>query len=129
MSLMITSLLIIANFLFANNEIYHHVNIKFDYDNQLLELFQLDIPIDHYQRNKDNSIDIVLSTSEITILIQNGINFEVIQDDLTNYFINRSQPSVQRDFPLGSMLGNYTLNEAINQMDTLFTLYPEFVRQ
>ena len=54
---MITSLLIIANFLFANNEIYHHVNIKFDYDNQLLELFQLDIPIDHYQRNKDNSID------------------------------------------------------------------------
>ena len=129
MSLMITSLLIIANFLFANNEIYHHVNIKFDYDNQLLELFQLDIPIDHYQRNKDNSIDIVLSTSEITILIQNGINFEVIQDDLTNYFINRSQPSVQRDFPLGSMLGNYTLNEAINQMDTLFTLYPEFVSQ
>ena len=126
---MITSLLIIANFLFANNEIYHHVNIKFDYDNQLLELFQLDIPIDHYQRNKDNSIDIVLSTSEITILIQNGINFEVIQDDLTNYFINRSQPSVQRDFPLGSMLGNYTLNEAINQMDTLFTLYPEFVSQ
>ena len=129
MSLMITSLLIIANFLFANNETYHHVNIKFDYDNQLLELFQLDIPIDHYQRNKDNSIDIVLSTSEITILIQNGINFEVIQDDLTNYFINRSQPSVQRDFPLGSMLGNYTLNEAINQMDTLFTLYPEFVSQ
>ena len=27
------------------------------------------------------------------------------------------------------MLGNYTLNEAINQMDTLFTLYPEFVSQ
>ena len=54
MSLMITSLLLIANFLFANNEIYHHVNIKFDYDNQLLELFQLDIPIDHYQRNKVN---------------------------------------------------------------------------
>ena len=117
------------NFLVAEYEIYHHIRINLDYNDQLLELFELGIPIDHHQRNKDNSIDIILSTSEKNILLQNDINFEVIQQDLTNYFLNRSQPSVDRDFPLGSMLGNYTLVEAVNQIDTLFNLYPDFVSE
>ena len=114
------------NFLFANPEIHKHVKINLYFTNQLLEL---GIPLDHYQKNKDNSLDIILSTSEIGILMNNGIEFEVIQDDITNYYLSRSRPSINRDFSLGSMLGNYTLQEAINQMDTLSILYPNFVSE
>jgi len=114
------------NFLFANPEIHKHVKINLYFTNQLLEL---GIPLDHYQKNKDNSLDIILSTSEIGILMNNGIEFEIMQHDITNYYLSRSRPSINRDFSLGSMLGNYTLQEAINQMDTLSILYPNFVSE
>ena len=92
-------------------------------------MLELGIPLDHYQKNKDNSLDIILSTSEIGILMNNGIEFEIMQHDITNYYLSRSRPSINRDFSLGSMLGNYTLQEAINQMDTLSILYPNFVSE
>ncbi len=114
------------NFLFANPEIHKHVKINLYFTNQLLDL---GIPLDHYQKNKDNSLDIILSTSEIGILMNNGIEFEIMQHDITNYYLSRSRPSINRDFSLGSMLGNYTLQEAINQMDTLSILYPNFVSE
>ena len=114
------------NFLFANPEIHKHVKINLYFTNQLLEL---GISLDHYQKNKDNSLDIILSTSEIGILMNNGIEFEIMQHDITNYYLSRSRPSINRDFSLGSMLGNYTLQEAINQMDTLSILYPNFVSE
>ena len=126
MYLKIVIFYITFNFLFANPEIHKHVKINLYFTNQLLEL---GIPLDHYQKNKDNSLDIILSTSEIGILMNNGIEFEIIQDDITNYYLSRSRPSINRDFSLGSMLGNYTLQEAINQMDTLSILYPNFVSE
>ena len=126
MYLKIVIFYITFNFLFANPEIHKHVKINLYFTNQLLEL---GIPLDHYQKNKDNSLDIILSTSEIDILMNNGIEFEIIQDDITNYYLSRSRPSIDRDFSLGSMLGNYTLQEAINQMDTLSILYPNFVSE
>ena len=129
MYLKIILFFITFNFLFAEKEIYQHIKINLHHTDQLLELYELGIPLDHYQKNKDNTLDIVLSTSEKNILVQNGINFQVIQDDLTNYYLNRSQPNVDRDFPLGSMLGNYTLLEAMNQMDTLSMLYPSFISE
>jgi len=129
MHLKIIFFFITLNYLIAEQEIYQHVKINLHNTDQLQELYELGIPLDHYQKNKDNTLDIVLSTSEKNILVQNGINFQVIQDDLTNYYLNRSQPNVDRDFPLGSMLGNYTLLEAMNQMDTLSMLYPSFVSE
>ena len=129
MYLKIIFFFITFNFLFAEKEIYQHIKINLHHTDQLLELYELGIALDHYQKNKDNTLDIVLSKSEKNILVQNGINFQVIQDDLTNYYLDRSQPNVDREFPLGSMLGNYTLLEAINQMDTLSMLYPSFVSE
>ena len=129
MYLKIILFFITFNFLFAEKEIYQHIKINLHHTDQLLELYELGIPLDHYQKNKDNTLDIVLSKSEKNILVQNGINFQIIQDDLTNYYLDRSQPNVDREFPLGSMLGNYTLLEAINQMDTLSILYPSFVSE
>ena len=129
MHLKIIFFFITLNYLIAEQEIYQHVKINLHNTDQLQELYELGIPLDHYQRNKDNTLDIVLSKSEKNILVQNGINFQVIQDDLTNYYLDRSQPNVDRDFPLGSMLGNYTLLEAMNQMDTLSMLYPSFVSE
>ena len=129
MYLKIIFFFITFNFLFAEKEIYQHIKINLHHTDQLLELYELGIALDHYQKNKDNTLDIVLSKSEKNILVQNGINFQVIQDDLTNYYLDRSQPNVDREFPLGSMLGNYTLLEAINQMDTLSILYPSFVSE
>ena len=129
MYLKIILFFITFNFLFAEKEIYQHIKINLHHTDQLLELYELGIPLDHYQKNKDNTLDIVLSKSEKNILVQNGINFQIMQDDLTNYYLDRSQPNVDREFPLGSMLGNYTLLEAINQMDTLSILYPSFVSE
>ena len=121
--------LFMFNSLYAEQEIFQHIKINLYGNNQFIQLYELGIPLDHYKKNKDNTIDIILSESEKYILVDNGINFEVIQDDLTSYYLSRSEPSIDRDFLLGSMLGNYTLEEAINQMDTLSMLYPNFVSE
>ena len=77
----------IFNSLFAEQEIFQHVKINLDGNNQIKQLYELGIALDHYKKNKDNTIDIILSESEKNILIYHDINFEVIQDDLTSYFV------------------------------------------
>ena len=69
MHLKIIFFFITLNYLIAEQEIYQHVKINLHNTDQLQELYELGIPLDHYQRNKDNTLDIVLSTSEKNILV------------------------------------------------------------
>lgn len=54
----------IFNSLFAEQEIFQHVKINLDGNNQIKQLYELGIALDHYKKNKDNTIDIILSESE-----------------------------------------------------------------
>jgi len=113
----------------AADNIYQEIRVFHADPSTLQSLNNLGIPLDHIRKNKDESLDVVVTIEEAHALLEIGISFDVRQHDLTEYFVTRSMPSIERDFPLGSMLGNYTLLEAIAQMDTLRNMYPDFVSE
>ena len=121
--------IITIHLLSAADNIYQEIRV-FHVDTSILQsLNNLGIPLDHVRKNKDESLDIVVTMEEAHGLLEIGIPFDVRQHDLTEYYVTRSMPGIERDFPLGSMLGNYTLLETIAQMDTLRNMYPDFVSE
>jgi len=122
-------LIITIHLVSAAENIYQEIRVFHADPSTLQSLNNLGIPLDHVRKNKDESLDLVVTMEEAHVLLEIGIPFDVRQHDLTEYFVNRSMPGIERDFPLGSMLGNYTLLEAIAQMDTLRNLYPNFVSE
>ena len=121
--------IITIHLLSAADNFYQEIRVFHADPSTLQSLNNLGIPLDHVRKNKDESLDVVVTMEEAHALLEIGIPFDVRQHDLTEYFVTRSMPSIERDFPLGSMLGNYTLLEAIAQMDTLRNMYPEFVSE
>ena len=121
--------IITIHLLSAADNIYQEIRVFHADPSTLQSLNNLGIPLDHVRKNKDESLDVVVTMEEARALLEIGIPFDVRQHDLSEYFVNRSIPSIERDFPLGSMLGNYTLLEAIAQMDTLRNMYPDFVSE
>ena len=121
--------IITIHFLLAADNFYQEIRVFHADPSTLKSLNNLGIPLDHVHKNKDESLDIVVTMEEAHALLEIGIPYEVRQHDLTEYFVTRSIPDIERDFPLGSMLGNYTLLEAIAQMDTLRNMYPDFVSE
>jgi len=121
--------IITIHLLSAADNFYQEIRV-FHADSSILQsLNNLGIPLDHVRKNKDESLDVAVTMEEAHALLEIGILFDVRQHDLTEYFVTRSMPGIERDFPLGSMLGNYTLLEAIAQMDTLRNMYPDFVSE
>ena len=56
--------------------------------------------------------------------------FEVLIDDLTSYYKERNIPvSNERNFPLGSMQGNYTWSELNQRHEELKNMYPEIISE
>ena len=121
--------IITIHLLSAADNIYQEIRVFHADPSTLQSLNNLGIPLDHVRKNKDESLDVVVTMEEAHVLLEIGIPFDVRQHDLTEYFVTRSMPGIERDFPLGSMLGNYTLLEAIAQMDTLRNMYPDFVSE
>ena len=121
--------IITIHLLSAGDYIYQEIRVFHSDPSTLQSLNNLGIPLDHVRKNKDESLDLVVTVEEAYALLKIGIPFDVLQHDLTEYFVSRSNPDIERDFPLGSMLGNYTLLQAEAQMDTLRNLYPDFVSQ
>ena len=113
----------------AADNIYQEIRVFIADPSTLQSLDNLGIPLDHVRKNKDESLDLVVKIEEARALLEIGIPFDLLQHNLTEYFVTRSVPGIERDFPLGSMLGNYTLLEAIAQMDTLCSMYPDFVSE
>ena len=121
--------IITIHLLSAADNIYQEIRVFHADPSTLQSLNNLGIPLDHVRKNKDESLDVVVTMEETHVLLEIGIPFDVRQHDLTEYFVTRSMPGIERDFPLGSMLGNYTLLEAIAQMDTLRNMYPDFISE
>jgi len=85
------------------------------------------IPLDHITGKKNIYIDITATETQVEKLLDNGLILEILIDDLTSHYLNQNIPAVSRDFPLGSMQGNYTLDELNNRFDELQNQYPDII--
>ena len=91
--------IITIHLLSAADNFYQEIRV-FHADSSILQsLNNLGIPLDHVRKNKDESLDVVVTMEEAHALLEIGILFDVRQHDLTEYFVTRSMPGIERDFP------------------------------
>ena len=84
------------------------------------------IPLDHVTGKAGEYIDIIASKSQIERL-DNNFEFEILISDLVQYMLSKNIPALSRNFPLGSMQGNYTWDELNNRFDELRDLYGSII--
>ena len=87
------------------------------------------IPLDHIGGKKGVYIDLTCTKNQTTYLLSKGIEIDILVPDLTSFYKERNRPAVSRNFPLGSMQGNYTWDELNNRFDELLSLYPNIISE
>ncbi len=89
----------------------------------------LGIPLDHVGGKRGLYLDLTCTKYQSQQLIAKGLEIEVLISDLTSFYKERNRPAVSRNFPLGSMQGNYTWDELNNRFDELLALYPNIISE
>lgn len=122
-------------------EKYLKVKVQINSPEDLIRLQQNNISADEYRGNIKTGIILVISNYEFENLKKTGLRYEVLVDDIDEYYRNRKQPE-QSDFrkskeimssdnifsyTLGSMGGFHTFAEVVKILDTLRYFYPNLV--
>ena len=81
------------------------------------------IPMDHTVGKPGIFLDLTVSEDERVTLMSTGLDVEILIPNLTRYYQEMNRPAIERDFPLGSMQGNYTWDELNDRFDELRTQY------
>ena len=113
--------------LFASDNIFSSIRVWSPSIETINSIQKSGIALDHSISRSDVYIDFVVSSYEKEILSKTGIPFEILIDDLSAFYKQRSIPANNRNFPLGSMQGNYTWDELNQRFEELKNLYPEII--
>jgi len=119
-------LALLNSFLVAK-EIYQSIRVYHPTLETIKTIGSLGIPLDHVSGKEGIFLDITVTESETIELISRDIELEVLIEDLTSYYKASNRPATNRDFPLGSMQGNYTLDELNERFDELHGLFPNII--
>jgi hypothetical protein len=114
------------------SEIRIFINDKAD----ILELRKQGLGFDNIKLH-ENYFDVMLDSVQINILNKSGYSYQIIIDDVTKDYLERTKESREKiklqkpnklsGFDYGSMGGFYTFNEVIVQLDTMHSLYPNLI--
>lgn len=142
-------ILLAAGLEISAQEKYSKVKINID-EGGLNQLIQLGVGIDHGEYKKGRYFISDFSDSDIEIMSQNAVDYEILIDDVVRYYQERNKNKSQKtdsrgtdncdglidsefqtpnDFTLGSMGGFYTYQEFLNHLDTMFAKYPNLISQ
>ena len=119
-------LALLNSFLVAK-EVYQSIRVYHPTEEIIKTIGSLGIPLDHVVGKEGIFLDLTVTESETIELISRDIQVEVLIEDLTSYYKARNRPATNRDFPLGSMQGNYTLDELNERFDELQGLFPNII--
>lgn len=130
-------LLIIFSNSFAEN--YRKVKLIINNKSEIVELQKLGIPLDDSYQNRDGSIDVFLNDFEFLAIQKSNVQYDVLIDDWQKYYSDRNKDignsAIQKvnakypvnGFTLGSMGGNYTLEEIWQKVDEMIANYPNLI--
>ena len=118
----------IINIGFSNLE-YQSVRLYNPTSEKIEAISVLGIPLDHSSGKKGYYIDFITNSEQLEKLKLRDFNIEILIQNLTEYYKSRNIVEESRDFPLGSMQGNYTLNELNNRFEELQGLYPNLISE
>jgi len=102
---------------------------------QILQLKIAGLPMEEAQVSKQGFVDLPLYESEVQLVADLGVDYEIIQKDLGAYYAARYQRELRQPLPLrertdpqhfeyGSMGGFYTYQQIVAELDSMRLLYP-----
>lgn len=116
--------------MFAKAEIFSSIRVWYPSPSIIKNIQDSGVALDHSVMRSDVYLDLVVSEQEKSILEDLDLLFEVLIDDLTSYYKDRNVAvSNERNFSLGSMLGNYTWSELNQRHEELKNMYPEIISE
>ena len=148
----LTFLLILAITPYVSAQKYSRVKVLAD-DQELRQIADLGVAVDHGIRKKNTFIITDLSEYEIDILNEYGYPYEIEIDDVKEFYkdrLNRPSehpyekneecsgsgsgsgsfvPSVPSNFNLGSQGGYLTYDEMLAELDDMYSQYPNIISQ
>ncbi|MEL6803915.1 MAG: hypothetical protein AAFO91_09065, partial [Bacteroidota bacterium] len=75
------------------NSRYSKIRIYYETAEQLEELEQLGLALEHGKHRPGHSIENVFSDEEIELIQEVGINYEVLIPDLQQYYLDQNNPN------------------------------------
>ena len=112
------------------------VRIFINDQSDVFELRKQGLGFEHIKLH-DNYFDAILDSFQIDKLKKSGYLYEIIIDDVTKDYLERTKDSREKiklnkpckglGFGFGSMGGFYTFNEVVAQLDTMRLLYPNLI--
>ncbi len=121
-----SSIFLLIGFINAK-DIYQSIRI-FDPSLDKINLIaNVGIPLDHISGKPGVYIDLTASEDQVIELLSENIEVEILISDLTQYYQSNNIPETTREFPLGSMQGNYTWDELNERFDVLYEQYSEII--
>ena len=112
-----------------SQELYKSIRIQGLDSEKIRTIQQLGLALEHSTVRPGLYIDIIVSEKEEAILLSEGLDYDILIDDLTEYYQDQNVPAIERDFPLGSMQGNYTWDELNQRFLQLKILYPYIISE
>lgn len=146
MKLLLTTVFSIIS-LIALSQQYSKVKIYADLD-QMQELAELGVTVDHGEKKMNTFIITDISAAEIQILESNGYNYEILVDDVKDYYLKHSDyvPAEQKNvtcapggaggftpqtpaghYENGSYAGFYKYQEMLDALDAMAAQYPNLI--
>ncbi|MEI8114133.1 MAG: M14 family zinc carboxypeptidase [Bacteroidia bacterium] len=112
------------------------VRISINSQSDIMELRKQGLGFENMKLN-DKSFDVMLDSYQISILKSTGYPYEILIDDVTKDYLERTKESremlktkkatMTSGFGLGSMGGFYTFNEVVAQLDSMRKKYPNLI--
>ena len=117
-----------VHLIFAN-DVYQSLRLFNPTPENIEIVAKVGIPLDHLSGKKGVYIDLTASEDQTIDLISLGMDIEIIIPDLTEHYLSRNISSDSRDFPMGSMQGNYTFDELNARFDELQAEYSNIISE
>ena len=118
----------LVHLIFAN-DVYQSLRLFNPTPENIEIVAKVGIPLDHLSGKKGVYIDLTASEDQTIDLISLGMDIEIIIPDLTEHYLSRNISSDSRDFPMGSMQGNYTFDELNARFDELQAEYSNIISE
>ena len=115
--------------LIFSKQVYKEIKINNPDSNIYEILHQNGVHVDHAHFLDGQYIIFVASLSDLKIIDDLEMNYEILIEDLESFYQSRLTSNYTREFGLGSMGGYYTFDEIEQNLDELFNEYPQLVKE
>ncbi len=110
-------------------EVYQVIRVWSPSEPTLNILRRNGISLDHTAILNATYIDLIARADQVSRLRKQSIEYSILIDDLGVWSAGRNIPATERELPLGSIQGNYSIVEAVLRMDSLHIQYPQIVSE